>query len=96
MAKTPQRRPSKATAGPVRNLKNTPATGATATKSERVTLLLQRPKGASIAEIMTTTGWQQHSVRGFMSGTIVKRKGFAVVSDKTGGERRYRIVEAAS
>ena len=66
----------------------------TATKSERITALLQRAKGASIEEIMTVTGWQPHSVRGFISGTIVKRKGFAVSSDKTDGERRYRIVEA--
>ena len=96
MAKTSQRQASKATAGPSRKFKNTPETSATATKSERVTMLLQRAKGASIDEIMKATGWQQHSVRGFMSGTIVKRKGFAVVSDKNGGERRYRIVEAVS
>ena len=96
MAKTLQRQATKSTAGPVRKLKNIPEISATATKSQRVTMLLQRAKGASIAEIMTATGWQQHSVRGFMSGTIGKRKGFAVVSDKTGGERRYRIVEAAS
>ena len=65
-----------------------------ATKSERITMLLQRAKGASIDEIVGATGWQHHSIRGFISGTIVKRKGFTIASDKTDGERRYRIVEA--
>ncbi len=68
------------------------------TKSARVTVLLQRAKGASIAEIMTATGWQSHSVRGFLSGTLVKRKGLKLESEKTDGERRYRVIaaEAAS
>ena len=64
------------------------------TKSARVTVLLQRAKGASIAEIMTATDWQPHSVRGFLSGTIVKRKGQTISSDKADGERRYRVIAA--
>ena len=57
-------------------------------------MLLRRAKGASIDEIVGATGWQSHSIRGFISGTIVKRKGLTITSANTGGERRYRIVEA--
>ena len=98
MAKTSQRQAqSKAKAVP-RNLKQARDTKTIGTKSERVTVLLQRAKGASIAEIMTATGWQPHSVRGFMSGTLVKQKGLKLESEKTNGERRYRVIaaEAAS
>lgn len=98
MVKTSQRQAeSKAKAGP-RNLKQTRDAKTLGTKSERVTMLLQRAKGASIAEIMTATGWQQHSVRGFLSGTLVKQKGLKLASEKTDGERRYRLLaaEAAS
>ena len=95
MAKTSQQQAaSKAKAGVPRNLKHTHDAGTTATKSERITMPLQRAKGASIDEIMKATGWQPHSVRGFLSGTIVKRKGLTIASDKADGERRYRIFGA--
>jgi hypothetical protein len=42
-------------------------------KQERVLTLLSRAEGASIEEIMQVTGWQQHSVRGFLAGKV-KRK----------------------
>ena len=94
MAKTSQRQTqSKAKLGP-RTLKQARAIKTIGTKSERVTALLQRPKGASIAEIMTATGWQSHSVRGFMSGTLVKQHGLKLQSEKTNGQRRYRVIAA--
>jgi hypothetical protein len=52
--------------------------------------LLSRPEGASIDELARTTGWQHHSVRGALAGTL-KRKGYVVTSDKIDGLRRYRI-----
>ena len=92
MAKTSQpQAQSKAKAVP-RTLKQARATKTIGTKSARVTRLLQRAQGASIAEIMTATGWQSHSVRGFMSGTLVKQKGLKLESEKTNGERRYRVI----
>ena len=95
MAKTSQRHvESRAKAGALRKPKPARDMTPAATKSERITMLLQRAKGASIDEIVGATGWQHHSIRGFISGTIVRRKGFTIVSDKTDGERRYRIVEA--
>jgi hypothetical protein len=41
--------------------------------------------------MIQATGWQQHSVRGFLAGVVSKRLGLTLVSDKTGDERVYRI-----
>lgn len=57
--------------------------------------LLQQPQGATIRELASATGWQNHSVRGALAGTL-KKKGHAVTSDKVDGLRRYRIVELAA
>ena len=62
------------------------------TKQERVLTLLSRPDGASIAEMMQATNWQQHSVRGLLAGTVKKKLGFLLTSSKPGdGVRRYHI-----
>ena len=62
------------------------------TKQERMLTLLSKPDGASIAEMMQATGWQQHSVRGFLAGTVKKKLGFSLTSSKPGdGVRHYRI-----
>jgi hypothetical protein len=54
--------------------------------------LLSRPEGASIEEMMQATNWRQHSVRGFLAGTVKKKLGFVLSSDKTAdGVRRYHI-----
>lgn len=47
------------------------------TKQEQVLALLRRPEGATIAQVMEATGWQQHTVRGFFAG-LKKRQGIAV------------------
>ena len=61
-------------------------------KTERILDLLKRKDGVSLAEIMKTTGWQAHSVRGFISGTLGKKMGLTVASTKSAeGERRYSI-----
>lgn len=54
--------------------------------------LLERAEGATIAEIMAATGWQQHTVRGALAGSITKKLGRALSSEKVEGRGRvYRI-----
>jgi hypothetical protein len=53
-------------------------TAARQSKKDLVLALLQREEGATLSEIMTATGWQAHSVRGFISGTLRKQLGLVV------------------
>ena len=62
------------------------------TKRDQILMLLRRRDGATIPEIMQVSGWQQHSVRGFLAGTVKKKMSLALVSSKADGDvRRYRI-----
>jgi hypothetical protein len=56
--------------------------------------LLSRPEGADLAALIAATGWQAHSVRGAMSGTLKTRRGLTITSEKTPEGRIYRIVQA--
>ena len=60
-------------------------------KQSRVIVMLKSPAGATIAAMMKTTGWQQHSVRGFLAGVVRKRLKLKLGSKKVDGERVYRI-----
>ena len=60
-------------------------------KQARVLGLLRRPSGATIATIMTCTGWQP-PVRGFFAAVVRKKLALRLESEKTDGERVYRIV----
>ncbi len=63
-----------------------------ASKQDIVIALLRRQQDASIIEMVQATGWQPHSVRGFMSGALKKRLGLEVISEKdASGERRYHV-----
>ncbi len=62
------------------------------TKTEKVLDLLKRPDGTTMKELMKATGWQPHSVRGFLSGTVGKKMGLAVTSAKgEDGDRTYSV-----
>jgi hypothetical protein len=54
--------------------------------------LLEHSEGATIESMMAATGWQAHSVRGAISGSIKKALGREVTSAKTEAGRVYRIV----
>ena len=65
-------------------------------KGEKIIALLQRNAGATIAELAKATGWQRHSVHGFMSGILKKKQGLEISSSKEENkERRYRIAAGA-
>ena len=55
--------------------------------------LLLRPEGATIEQMSELTGWQNHSVRGAISGALKKKLGLAVVVEKEEGQRAYRLAE---
>ena len=69
------------------------ATGARrGSKTAQVLDLLQRSGGATLKELMKATGWQAHSVRGFLSGALGKKMGLTVTSIKAEDEeRRYSV-----
>jgi len=49
--------------------------------------------GVTIDAMMHATGWQQHSVRGFLAGVVRKKLGFNLVSAATESGRLYRITD---
>ena len=59
-------------------------------KAAQVYALLCRPEGVTVPEIQSLTGWQRHSVRGFLSASV-RKQGRSVRSFERGGERVYRV-----
>lgn len=59
--------------------------------------LLSRPEGATIEDLQKSTGWQPHSVRGFLAGAVKRKLGLALTSEKAEGQpRRYRISQVTA
>jgi hypothetical protein len=91
--------PNRAKSAPkAKTLKNAPkgakksGSARDGSKAAKVLDLLKRPEGASMKELLKSTGWQPHSVRGFLSGTIRKKMGMTVTStNPVDGDRTYSI-----
>ena len=65
---------------------------ATISKRDVMLKLLRSNKGATVSQMQKATGWQPHSIRGFLSGTVKKTLGLTVKSAvASDGERRYSI-----
>lgn len=66
------------------------------TKQQTCLDLLGRREGATIEDLQQATGWQKHSVRGFLAGAVKKKLGLTLISEKPdAGPRRYRIPATA-
>jgi Protein of unknown function (DUF3489) len=97
MSKTAKKQPSasSATRAPAR----TPPTSSDpdaqksgpGSKQSRIIAMLRSPSGTTIAAMTKATGWQQHSVRGFLAGVVRKRLKLKLGSKKVDGDRVYRI-----
>jgi hypothetical protein len=84
-AKKPAKAPKKAKAAKTEGVRE-------GSKTATVVALLERKGGATLAEVMKATGWQPHSVRGFISGTLGKKMGLSVESAKgENGQRTYSL-----
>jgi hypothetical protein len=81
-------KPSRRTAGETR-----PANVNSGSKQSRVIAMLQSPAGATIAAVMKATGWQPHSVRGFLAGVVRKRLKLKLGSTRVDGNRVYQITK---
>ena len=65
-----------------------------ANKQTKLLDLLRRPAGATVAALSDASGWQQHSVRGFLAGVVRKKLGLELVSAVEIDQRIYRIIAA--
>ena len=93
-AKAPKRQTHRKVAVGTRS-RTTPASRKQ-TKQQACIDLLSRQEGATIEELQAATGWQQHSVRGFLAGAVRKKLGLTLVSEKSdAAPRRYRIPNTA-
>lgn len=70
------------------------ATNKKPNRIDQLQQLLMRENGASIAEMVEATGWQQHSVRGALAGAL-KKRGLTITSEKVDELRRYRAAAPA-
>ena len=90
--KTARRKPSQPPARQLPQSSSQPKER-TESKQARIIAMLRTPSGATIAAMMQATGWQQHSVRGFLATVVRKKLGLNLVSVKEEAGRIYRIAD---
>jgi hypothetical protein len=71
--------------------KKAPSKHKRVSKQDSVIALLRRPKGATLGALARATGWQPHSLRGFLAGMVRKKLKLPLQSEKVEGTRTYRI-----
>jgi hypothetical protein len=92
--KAPKGAPKKAKPTKAAKAKDAAPEAREGSKKSIVLDLLRRKGGATLAEIAKATDWQNHSIRGFISGTLGKKMGLTVEASKNdAGERTYRLVK---
>jgi hypothetical protein len=85
-------RPARRKQKKIKGVKHRPKPAARRSKKAAVLAMLRKAEGATLAEIMKATGWQSHSVRGFVSGSLGKAMGLKVESNKRAdGQRVYKL-----
>lgn len=55
------------------------------TKQAQIIAMLQRPEGATVAEMVEASGWLAHTVRGCISGALKKKLGLPITAEKVEG-----------
>ena len=85
----------KSSSAPARSL-DQPLKHRAGSKQARVIEMLMKPEGATIDDIMKTTDWQQHSVRGFFAGIIRKKLKLTLTSEAAEAGRIYKITGNAA
>jgi Protein of unknown function (DUF3489) len=80
-----------AKAAQLSQIERKPEQGKSGSKQSHVIAMLRSPAGATIDAMTKATGWQQHSVRGFLAGVVRKRLNLKLSSEKADGNRIYQI-----
>ena len=82
-------------ASTAKKAKNSPAKPSQPTKllskHDAILGLLRQDKGATLDALVKSSGWQKHSIRGFLAGTVRKKLKLPLISEKVDGVRIYRI-----
>lgn len=90
--KPTDRRPTLTSSPAIKGSAVNAATSKRANKQTKLLDLLRRPAGATVAALSEASGWQQHSVRGFLAGVVRKKLGLELMSAVESDQRIYRIV----
>jgi hypothetical protein len=81
----------KAAAPSAKAAKASPGRRTPDSKQDRIVALLRQPGGTTLDVLVKSTGWQKHSVRGFLAGTVRKKLKLPLLSQKIDGIRTYRV-----